>query len=401
MEKLSIEDLDMRGRIVLMRVDFNVPLDRGRVVSDKRIRAAIPSIRHVIEAGGRLILISHLGRPKGRPVVEMSLEPCAGALGRLIDRSVEFVSDCQGPAVKSAVEVLQPGSVLMLENLRFYSQETENDAEFSRQLAALADMYVNDAFGTAHRAHASTVGVTRFLAPCAAGYLMKKELDYFAALLTDYRRPFVAILGGAKVSGKIEVIEHLLPKVDRLLVGGGMAFTFLRARGFEIGRSLLEPEKLSLAEDLMRAAGEKIFLPEDCVVTEALDLSTRTVGPLSAVDAGAIPPEARGVDIGPRTVSRFQEELKTARTVVWNGPMGIFEIPAAAAGTFAVARALAAATQAGATTVVGGGDSAAAIQAAGAAEDVSHVSTGGGASLELLQGRKLPGVEALTDRPAA
>lgn len=398
MAKLSVADLDVKGRRVLMRVDFNVPLEQGRVANDKRLRAALPTIRHISEHGGRLILMSHLGRPKGRRVAELSLKPCAGVLADLLGAPVAFADDCIGTPAADAVGRLSDGQVVLLENLRFHKAETDNDETFSRALADLAELYVNDAFGTAHRAHASTVGVTHFLQPCAMGFLIQKELAYLGDALDRPQRPFVAILGGAKISGKIDVIDSLLPKVDRLVIGGGMAYTFLKASGLEIGNSLVENDKIDLARSLIEKGGEKLVLPVDCLCSDRVDIDARVVGDLIPTAVDAIPVAGIGLDIGPASVARFETVLADARTVVWNGPMGVFEIDATAGGTLAVARALAAATEKGAVTVIGGGDSAAAVEKAGLADRLSHISTGGGASLEFLEGKVLPGVAALTDR---
>lgn len=398
MAKMTVNDLDVKGKRVLMRVDFNVPLRDGKVTNDARIRAALPTIRQIVQNGGRLVLMSHLGRPKGERNPAMSLAPCAPVLSQLLKRPVAFVDDCLGAAVESAVAALADGDILLLQNLRYYEAETRNSLDFAAQLARLGDLYVNDAFGTAHRAHASTEGVTHYLEVCAAGLLMMKELDYLGRLLQSPEKPFVAVLGGAKISGKIDVIANLLPRVDRILIGGGMAFTFYKAKGFEIGASLLEEDRVGLARELLASAGDKLVLPPDCVVAQTVDFSARTVGELRTVDADAIPAGWRGLDIGPKSLAAFGAILAPARTVVWNGPMGVFEIPQTAAGTYAVARMLADVTAGGAVTVIGGGDSAAAVAKAGVEDKVSHVSTGGGASLEFLEGKVLPGVAALSDK---
>jgi phosphoglycerate kinase len=399
MAKMTVNDLNVKGKRVLMRVDFNVPLQDGKVVNDTRIRAALPTIRKLVQDGGRLVLMSHLGRPKGERNPAMSLAPCAPVLSGLLGRPVVFADDCIGEVVESAVAALADGEILLLENLRYHEAETRNNLDFAARLARLGDVYVNDAFGTAHRAHASTEGVTHYLEVCAAGLLMVKELDYLGRLLENPAKPFVAVLGGAKISGKIDVIANLLPRVDRILIGGGMAFTFYKAKGFEIGASLLEEDRLGLARELLASAGDKLVLPPDCVVAETVDFAARTVGDLRTVDADAIPAGWRGLDIGPKSLAAFEAVLAPARTVVWNGPMGVFEIPQTAEGTYAVARMLADATAGGAVTVIGGGDSAAAVAKAGVEDKVSHVSTGGGASLEFLEGKVLPGVAALSDKP--
>jgi phosphoglycerate kinase len=398
MAKLTISDLDFTGRRVLMRVDFNVPLENGRVANDKRLRAAVPTIRHILKGGGKLILMSHLGRPKGQRMMELSLKPCAVALERLLDRPVAVADDCVGPAARAAVEALSPGDVLLLENLRFHKAETDNDETFARALAGLADIYVNDAFGTAHRSHASTVGVTRFIEPCAMGLLIEKEITYLGEALQQPKRPYAAIIGGAKISGKIEVIDSLLPQVDHLIIGGGMAYTFFKANGLPVGKSLMEADKVDLARSLLDKGGQKLILPVDCMCTDHFDVASRAIGPLVATASDAIAEDGIGVDIGPASVKRFEAVLGRAQTIVWNGPMGVFEIDAAAGGTYAVAEAVAAATARGAISVIGGGDSAAAVEKAGLADRITHISTGGGASLAFLEGKVLPGVAALTDR---
>ena len=398
MKKLTVEDLELHGKRVLMRVDFNVPLEDGKVANDKRIQAALPTIRYIVEKGGKLILMSHLGRPKGSRVAGMSLEPCVAVLSRLLGKDVAFVDDCIGEAVETAANGLNDGDVLLLENLRYYKEETDNDSGFAGKLAKLGDMYVNDAFGTAHRAHASTEGVTHFIDQCAAGYLMVKELDYLGRVMENPARPFVAILGGAKISGKIDVITNLLPKVDKVIIGGGMAYTFFKARGLEIGRSLLEADKVAYAKEILAQGGDKLVLPVDCMVTDFFDFNARKIGTLKEVGADAIPLDWESLDIGSKSIETFRSVLENAKTVIWNGPMGVFEIDETARGTYAIAELLAQVTAKGATTVIGGGDSASAVNKAGVADKVSHVSTGGGASLEFIEGKTLPGVAALTDK---
>ena len=398
LNKLTIEDIEIKNRRVLMRVDFNVPLEAGQVADDKRIRAALPSIRRIVDSGGKLILMSHLGRPKGQRVPEMSLQPCVPVLSKLLGKDVRFADDCIGESAASAVAALNAGQVCILENLRYHAEETDNDPDFAAKLAAHGQVYVNDAFGTAHRAHASTVGVTRFFDQCAAGYLMMKEIDFLGRALESPKRPFVAILGGAKISGKIDVITHLLPKVDRILIGGGMTYTFLKAQGLEIGDSLLEEDKLDIAREVMAQGGEKIVLPVDILISDQFDFKQRKAGQLKQVAFDAIPAHWMGLDIGSGSIEHFQSALQDAGTIVWNGPMGVFEIEETAKGTFAVANILAALTRAGATTIIGGGDSASAVARAGVEDQVSHVSTGGGASLEFLEGKTLPGIAALTDK---
>ena len=397
MNKLTVEDLNPKGKRVLMRVDFNVPLENGAVANDNRIKAALPTIEYIVKNGGKLILMSHLGRPKGQRVAEMSLKPCVAVLSKLLDQEVGFADDCFGTTVEKAVAKLGNGHILLLENLRYHKEETDNDAGFAEKLAKLGDLYVNDAFGTAHRAHASTEGVTHFFDQCAAGYLMMKELDYLGNVMENPARPFVAVLGGAKISGKIDVITNLLPKVDKVIIGGGMAYTFLKAQGLEIGKSLLEADKVEYARDILSQGGDKIVLPVDCLVTDFFDFGARKIGELKQVGTDAIPADGESLDIGSQSIAKFRSILSDARTVIWNGPMGVFEIPQTAKGTYAIAELLADVTAKGATTVIGGGDSASAVAKAGVADKVSHVSTGGGASLEFIEGKTLPGVAALTD----
>ncbi len=397
--KLTIDDLEVKGRRILVRVDFNVPLEGDVVADATRIEATLPTLRTLIERGGRLVLMSHLGRPKGGRDPAMSLRPAAITLEELLGRSVAFADDCIGEEVEAAVDALEDGEVILLENLRFHSGEEANDPEFAAALAQLGDVYVNDAFGSAHRAHASTVGVTAHFAECAAGYLMARELTYLGEALAEPSRPFVAILGGAKISGKIDVIEALRWKVDELLIGGGMTFTFLAARGYPVGRSLLDEERIEMARALLEAAregeGAPIRLALDVIAARELRENVETV----TVPADAIPSDMAGYDIGPGTIEAWRQIISAARTIVWNGPVGVFEVPPFDHGTHEVARMIAEATTAGAVSVIGGGDSAAAIAAAGLEESVTHVSTGGGASLEFLEGKELPGVTALTDKP--
>ena len=396
--KLTIDDIPLKGKRVLVRVDFNVPLDeKQHITDDTRIRESLPTIKKILTDGGRAILISHLGRPKGKPKLEFSLKPVADRLAALLGKPVMFAGDCVGAEAESASSALRDGECLLLENLRFHKEEEANDAEFARKLSGLGELYVNDAFGTAHRAHASTEGVTRHLKVCAAGYLMQKELEYLGRAVETPVRPYVAILGGAKISGKIDVIRNLMTHVDALLIGGGMMFTFYKAQGKEIGASLLEADKVDLAGLILKEAaakGIRLLLPVDCVAAERFD----NTAPARTVNSDRIPPGWLGMDIGPETIKLFSGEIRKAKTVVWNGPMGVFEMPNFAQGTIMVAKALAEATREGAMTIVGGGDSAAAITQAGLADKVSHVSTGGGASLELLEGKILPGVAALTDK---
>ncbi len=389
MAKLSIRDLDLKGKRVFMRVDFNVPLASGgqEITSDKRIKASLPSIKYALEHGAGLVLASHLGRPKGKANPEMSLKPVAARLSELLGKPVEFAPDCIGPEVEKMLPA--PGQVLLLENLRYHAAEEKNDPEFSKQLARLGDVYVNDAFGTAHRAHASTVGIIEFLKPAAAGLLMEKELEYLEKCTHNPAHPCIGILGGAKVSDKIEVIENLLKFVDRLLIGGAMAYTFMKAQGKPTGKSLVEEDKVALAKEILAHDGEKLMLPVDHVVAAAFAENA----PHEVVEV--IPDGEMGMDIGPKTCAAYAEVLKTAKTIIWNGPMGVFEKKPFDAGTVAVAKAVA---DSGALSVVGGGDSEKAVKNAGVADKISHISTGGGASLEYLSGITLPGVAALTDK---
>ncbi len=398
MNKLTVEDLNLLGKRVLMRVDFNVPLENGKVANDKRIKAALRTIKYIVKNGGKLILMSHLGRPKGSRVPEMSLKPCIPVLNDLLDKEVAFINDCIGERVEVAVSKLDEGDVLLLENLRYYQEETNNDPAFAEKLAGFGDLYVNDAFGTAHRAHASTEGVTHYFDQCAAGYLMMKELDYLGRVMENPERPFIAILGGAKIAGKIDVITNLLPKVDQVIIGGGMTYTFFKAQGLEIGNSLLEDDKVDYAKEILAQGGDKLVLPVDCLVSDFFDFKARKIGELKEVANDGIPPGWMGLDIGSQTIEIFSTILESAKTIIWNGPMGVFEIDETAAGTYAIANILADVTARGATTVIGGGDSASAVNKAGVADKVSHVSTGGGASLEFIEGKTLPGVAALTDK---
>ncbi len=398
MNKLSIRDIDLRGKRVLIRVDFNVPLDGARITDDTRIRAALPTLSAILSQEPQaVILLSHLGRPKGQRSEDLSLAPAAPALAAHLGRDVAFAGDCIGATAENAVAKLPAGGVILLENTRFHAGETANDPDFAAQLARLGDVFVNDAFGTAHRAHASNVGVAAHLG-AVAGTLLEKEIDYLATALESPRRPFIAIIGGAKVSGKIDVIEALLGKVDRLLVGGGMANTFFAAQGREMADSLVEGEALGLARDLLDKADDKLLLPIDQRIADDFrnDAAQRVLDVDDDVPAGW-----QSLDIGPATIDAFAAELAGAGTIVWNGPMGVFEMPAFALGTIGVARTLADATRAGATSIIGGGDSAAAVTNAGLADAMSHISTGGGASLELLEGKTLPGIAALSERGTA
>lgn len=394
LNKLSVDELDIKGKRVFIRADFNVPLDDNlRITDDSRIRSTIPTINYAIDEGAKVILASHLGRPKGKPDPRYSLAPVAKRLHRLLGKEVIFAPDCVGPQVESLVAKMAEGDVLLLENLRYHAEEEKNDEEFARMLSRLADFYINDAFGAAHRAHASTVGIPKFL-PSAAGFLMKREIEYLKGVVNSPVRPFVAILGGAKVSGKIGVLEHLEAKVDKVLIGGGMAFTFIKAMGYEVGDSLVEKDMLDMAQRIrkkLKNAGIKFYLPVDCVIAQSLEPGAET----KIVPTMEIPKGWRALDIGPATVKLFSEALANAKTILWNGPMGIFEIDAFSRGTFAIAHAV---SDAYALTIVGGGDTDLAVHRAGVSDSLSFISTGGGASLQLLEGKELPGIAALTER---
>ena len=398
MSKLSIRDLDLNGKRVFIRVDFNVPLDGTRVTDDTRIRETLPTLKLAAEKGGRLVLASHLGRPKGKVDPKYSLAPVAARLGELLGKPVAFAADCVGADAESKSKALKNGEVLLLENVRYHAEEEKNDPEFSKQLAALCDqIFVCDAFGSAHRAHASVVGITKFVRKAAAGLLMEKELTYLGKALSKPERPFVSILGGAKVSDKIEVVQNLMKLADAMLIGGAMAYTFLKSQGLPVGKSLVENDKLDLARGLLDEAKKRNFrllLPLDHVLAESPDATAA----VKTTDIAATPENLMGLDVGPKTIAEFSKEIANAKTIVWNGPLGMFEKPAFAQGTLAMARAVAAATAAGATSIVGGGDSVAAVEQSGVANQISHISTGGGASLEFLAGEKLPGVEALGER---
>ncbi len=397
MNKKTIRDISVSGKRVLVRVDFNVPIGKDKQVEDDtRIRESLPTIEYLLSQGAKVILMSHLGRPKGKSP-EFSLAPVAKRLSELLQKPVHFASDCIGAEAESAVSALQNGEVLLLENVRFYKEEEANDSEFAKKLASLGDVYVNDAFGTAHRAHASTEGVTKFIQTAVAGFLIEKELQYLGKVTLNPQRPFVAILGGAKISGKIDVLEKLLEKVDTILIGGAMIFTFFKAQGLKVGKSLVEDDKLDIAKTILEKAQSrnvKFLLPVDVVIADKFEQTANT----KTVTIDAIEDDWMGLDIGVETIKRYRHEILNAKTVVWNGPMGVFEIDQFATGTFEIAKALAEATQHGAITVVGGGDSASAIAKAGLEKAVTHVSTGGGASLEFLEGKTLPGIAALNEK---
>jgi phosphoglycerate kinase len=397
MKKRTVRDLadaDLKGKRALLRVDFNVPLDEnGEITDDTRIRAALPTIELLLERGARPVILSHLGRPKGKPNPKYSLQPVAKRLKELTGRNVNFVESTDSDEALKASQELKPGEILLLENTRFLGGEEKNDQRLSRALSELGDCFVNDAFGAAHRAHASTVGVAEHLRPAVAGLLMEKELEYLGGALADPQRPFIAILGGSKISGKIDVIEQLLPKVDGLLIGGAMACTFYKAMGLETGKSLVEEDRVDMAKDLLDRAGMRLTLPHDATVAPSIEQASQA----KAVPRNAIPADQAMLDIGPQTIASYSRAIGSAKTVIWNGPMGVFETPPLDRGTRAIAEAMAKATSQGATTIVGGGDSAAAVAEAGLENKMSHVSTGGGASLEFLEGKKLPGVEVLDD----
>ncbi len=394
LNKLSIDELNIKGKKVFIRVDFNVPFDDNlRITDDSRIRSTLPTINYAIDEGAKVILASHLGRPKGKPDPRYSLAPVAKRLQRLLDKDVVFAPACIGPQAENLISKMKGGDVVLLENLRYHPEEEKNDEGFAKSLAALADFFVNDAFGAAHRAHASTVGIAKFL-PSAAGFLMKKEIEYLKGVVENPIRPFVAILGGAKVSGKIGVLEHLENKVDKVLIGGGMAFTFIKAMGYEVGDSLVEADMVETAQRIrkkLKTAGIKFYLPVDCVIAQTLEPGAET----KIVPTLEIPKGWKALDIGPATVKLFSEALENAKTILWNGPMGVFEIDAFSRGTFSIAHSVA---DAYALTIVGGGDTDLAVHRAGVTNALSFISTGGGASLQLLEGKELPGIAALTDK---
>jgi len=390
MNKKTVRDIDPKGKRVLVRVDFNVPIKDGAVGDDTRIRAALPTLEYLLERGAAVILCSHLGRPKDGPDPKYSLKPVAAHLGKLTGKPVAFAEDCIGPAAEKAAKALEPGEILLLENTRFHPEEEKNNPEMAKQLAALADIYVNDAFGSAHRAHASTQGVAKYL-PAVAGFLMEKEIQYLGAAVADPAKPFVAILGGAKIGDKIGVIENLLARADTILIGGGMANTFFKAQGYPLADSLVEDEVLETARELLVEGGQHLRLPVDVVIADKFE----AIAAHKTMPTGPIPAGWRILDIGPETVAGYARVIKAARTVVWNGPMGVFEFPEFAKGTFGVAKAVA---ESGAVSIIGGGESVAAIQQSGLADKITHISTGGGASLEMLEGLTLPGVAALQDK---
>jgi phosphoglycerate kinase len=390
MNKKTVKDIDLKGKRVLMRVDFNVPMADGKVTDDKRIKAALPTIKYVLEQGASLLLMSHLGRPKGGPDPEFSLRAASETLSTLLGKPVQMAPDCVGAEVEAMAKALKPGDVLMLENTRFHKGEEKNDLELAKQMAVLGDVYVNDAFGSAHRAHSSTEGVTHFL-PAVSGFLMEQELEYLGRAVANPEHPYIAILGGAKISDKILVVETLASKCDKLIIGGGMANTFLTAQGLNMQDSLVETESLETAKTLLVKLGNKLILPVDAIIADKFDAEANT----QTVDVDKIPAGWRMLDVGPKTIEAYKTVIGTAKLIVWNGPVGVFEMPKFAEGTFALARMLA---ESGAITVIGGGDSASAVKKAGVAKQMTHVSTGGGASLEFLEGKELPGVAALLDK---
>jgi len=394
LNKLSVEDLKLKGKRVLIRVDFNVPLNNKQIIDDTRIKAALSTIKYVIENGGKAILMSHLGRPDGKVMPEFSLKPAAERLRELLEKAVTMAPDCIGDEVKAIVSKMEDGDVVLLENLRFHAEEQKNDPDFAKKLAELADLYVNDAFGAAHRAHASTAGVTKYVSQSAAGFLMQKEIKYISEAIENPERPFMVVLGGAKVSDKIGVIENLMKKADDIIIGGAMAYTFLKAQGKKVGKSLVEEDKVEMARELLKKSLDlsvPVYLPIDHVVADefAPDANTKTHHRCSVCDGW------HGMDIGPDTIATYRGILKNAKTIIWNGPMGVFEFDAFAKGSFAIAKILA---ESDAVTIVGGGDCVAAVQKSGYADKITHISTGGGASLELMEGKELPGIAALTDK---
>jgi phosphoglycerate kinase len=390
MNKKTVKDIDIKGKRVLMRVDFNVPMQDGKVTDDKRIKASLPTIQYVLDQGASLMLMSHLGRPKGGPDPEFSLKAASEVLSSLLGKPVKMAPDCVGPEVEKMAKALKPGEVLMLENTRFHAGEEKNDLDLAKQMASLGDVYVNDAFGSAHRAHSSTEGVARFL-PAVSGFLMEQELEYLGRAVSNPEHPYVAILGGAKISDKILVVETLLSKCDKLIIGGGMANTFLAAKGYAMQDSLVEAGSIDTAKSILSKAGNKLLLPVDAVIADKFEAEANS----KVVDVDKVPAGWRIMDIGPKSIEAFKAALNGAKLIVWNGPMGVFEMPKFAEGTFAIAKLLAAS---GATTVIGGGDSASAVKKAGVAKQMTHVSTGGGASLEFLEGKELPGVAALMNK---
>lgn len=395
LRKLTIDDLDLHGKRVLLRVDFNVPLNENHeITDDSRIRASLSSIRKVLNSGGKAVLMSHLGRPKGKPSDSLRLLPVAERLSALLEQSVSMAPDCIGEEVENLVDSMNPGECVLLENLRFHAGETENSPEFANKLSRLADLYVNDAFGAAHRTHASTVGVTQFFEQCAAGFLLEKEIKYFSNVRESPKRPYIGVIGGAKISDKIEVLSHILEKVDSLLIGGGMMFTFLKAQGMEIGDSILEDDKVELAQNIISSSAGKLKLPVDCIIADSFSETART----NVVPVEKIPPGWRGMDIGPETLRIYYKAIIQAQTILWNGPMGVFEMKPFAEGTNSLAQYIVDATSDGAVSIIGGGDLAAAVVSAGLDDKFTHISTGGGASLEMLAGKELPGVAALTEK---